>query len=111
MFQEYFPSDESRFRGIFFLENRFRKNGVGDSLLGRGSGSKNYSSDLPPDFKKVFWSRKGSPWGATEIIPNDFWAEFHEDAEFEVKSAVASYSQKQNTSSEQHKVQVQVKYK
>ena len=28
---------------------------------------------------------------ATEIIPNDFWAEFHEDAEFEVKSAVASY--------------------
>ena len=29
--------------------------------------------------------------GATEIIPNDFWAEFHEDAEFEVKSAVASY--------------------
>ena len=29
--------------------------------------------------------------GATEIIPNDFWAEFHEDAEFKVKSAVASY--------------------
>ena len=29
--------------------------------------------------------------GATEIILSDFWAEFHEDAEFEVKSAVASY--------------------
>ena len=29
--------------------------------------------------------------GAMEIIPNDFWSKFHEDAEFEVKSAVASY--------------------
>ena len=29
--------------------------------------------------------------GATEIIPNDFCAIFQADAEFEVKSAVASY--------------------
>ena len=30
--------------------------------------------------------------GATEIIPNDFCAIFQADADFEVKSAVASYS-------------------
>ena len=29
--------------------------------------------------------------GATEIIPNDFCVIFQADAEFEVKSAVASY--------------------
>ena len=49
---------KKRFRDIFFLKNRFRKNGVGVSLLGGGSGPKNYSSDLPPRFQKLFWSRK-----------------------------------------------------
>ena len=43
---------------IFFLNKSFPENGVGVSLLGGGSGPKNYSSDLPPRFQKLFWSRK-----------------------------------------------------
>ena len=32
------------------------------SFFSGGSGPKNYSSDLPPDFQKLFWSRNRSPW-------------------------------------------------
>ena len=84
-------SGKSRSRDICFLKNRFRKNGVGVSLFGRGSGPENYSSDLPPGFKKTCLVTKRVAVGAMEIIPNDFCAMFQADADFEVKSAVASY--------------------
>ena len=82
------------FRDIFFQKKTTkifsRKMGLGATLvLGVGPGKL-----LPwftPWFLKTFLVTKRVAVGATEIIPNDFWAEFHEDAEFEVKSAVASY--------------------
>ena len=64
--------------------------GLGATLvLGVGPGKL-----LPwftPWFLKTFLVTKRVAVGATEIIPNDFCVIFQADADFEVKSAVASY--------------------